>query len=173
MQSCHAAVQGANKRPATEMYRESINVNNNYAQYQDLEAHRNKYVKDNDTHKDPSGFFFCRIYSINALGRHRAMDTWSCRRGEWQWLQRAIIHHPGHEDMQTDYTEHEDHMKYPYNYGAVSMWTSNEESWAIDGYFKQTVPVDWPQQSAHTAHSRNKDTYELWEENEQRMGRKG
>ena len=39
-----------------QMFREPIHINNDDAQYEALRAHQNKYVKNNDTHKDPSVF---------------------------------------------------------------------------------------------------------------------
>ena len=38
------------------MLRKPRNVNNNDAKYEASKAHQNKYVKNNDTHKDPSVF---------------------------------------------------------------------------------------------------------------------
>ena len=39
-----------------QIHREPINVNNDDVQYEALKAHQNKYVNNDDTHKDPS---FC------------------------------------------------------------------------------------------------------------------
>ena len=38
------------------MYKEPIKINNDYARYEALKAHQNKYVKNNETCKDPSVF---------------------------------------------------------------------------------------------------------------------
>ena len=39
-----------------QMNREPININNDDIHYEVLKAHHNKYVKNNDTHKDPLSF---------------------------------------------------------------------------------------------------------------------
>ena len=96
-----------------QMNMDSINVNNNEALYEAFKACQDKYVMDNDTHKDSLYFPVGSTVVLQCEGGR----PWT----HWVIKKANNSHHYGRsyiirdKNGQTDNVEHKTHMQHPSN----------------------------------------------------------
>ena len=144
------------------MNRKLINFNNDDAQYETLNVHQSKYIKDKNTHKDSFSFPIGPTVAIQHK-EHEDGGLWMCRViGEANGSNhtgRSYINRLM-KNGKIDNVEHKSHIQLSNNYRPVPVSKDKNGTEQLEDIFIKTTPVEYDKKlNSYTADSQKHMAY--------------